>query len=221
MGEPTVADVMTRQVVTAVSDTPFKELAGAMLAHGVDVLPVIDIDGRPVGVVSEADVMTKLEFHGGADPAPVFAGSRCRARWSKSLALYAADLMTTPPITAAPGTPVSTAIHLMAHHRVRQICVVACTGYLVGMFARRDALHLFVRNDSAIEADIERVITTRTSQPGRVMVNVTDGVAVLDGALKLRSTVQRAGEVAHHVPGVIAVRNNLRYDIDDLMITGL
>ena len=123
MGEPTVAEVMTRQVITAVSDTPFKELAGAMLAHGIDVLPVIDIDGRPLGVVSEADVMTKLEFHGGADPAPVLASPRCRARWYKSLTLH--------------------------------------------------------------------------------------------------SAVQRAGYAAHHVPGVVAVHNNLRYDIDDLMITGL
>ncbi|RSM85282.1 CBS domain-containing protein [Kibdelosporangium aridum] len=81
MGEPTVAEVMTRQVITAVPDTPFKELAGAMLAHGIDVLPVVDLDGRPLGVVSEADVMTKLEFHGGADPTPMLAGPRCRSRW--------------------------------------------------------------------------------------------------------------------------------------------
>ncbi|MBP2328810.1 CBS-domain-containing membrane protein [Kibdelosporangium banguiense] len=68
MDEPTVGAVMTRQVITAVYDTPFKELAGAMLAHGIDALPVIDSSGRPIGVVSEADILTKLEFHGGADP---------------------------------------------------------------------------------------------------------------------------------------------------------
>ncbi|MCE7002046.1 CBS domain-containing protein [Kibdelosporangium philippinense] len=221
MGEPAVAEVMTRQVITAVPDTPFKELAGAMLAHGIDVLPVIDIDGRPLGVVSEADVLTKLEFHGGADPTPMFAGPRCRSRWYKSLALHAADLMTTPPITTTPGTPVSTAIHLMARMRIRQICVVACSGHLIGMLARRDALHLFVRGDSAIEADIERVITTKTRRPNQVTVHVTDGVVTLDGTLTLHSAVQRAGVAAHHIPGVVAVRNNLRYDIDDLMITGL
>jgi hypothetical protein len=37
-------------------------------------------------VVAEADIVAKLEFHGGADPAPLFAGSRCRARRYKSLA---------------------------------------------------------------------------------------------------------------------------------------
>jgi osmotically-inducible protein OsmY len=52
-------------------------------------------------------------------------------------------------------------------------------------------------------------------------VHVTGGIVTLDGTLTLHSTVQRAGDAAHHVPGVVAVRNNLRYDIDDLMITGL
>jgi CBS-domain-containing membrane protein len=221
MREPTVADVMTRQVITAVPDTPFKELAGAMLAHGIDALPVIDIEGKPVGMVTEADVLTKLEFHGGADPSPLLAGSHCRTRWRKSSALLAADLMTTPAITTIPGTPLSVAIHLLAHHRIRQVCVVTCAGHLVGILARRDALHLFVRNDSAIEADIERDIATKTRHPDQVTVHVTDGIAILEGTLTLHSTVRRAADAAHHVPGVIAVRNNLRYDIDDLTITGL
>jgi CBS domain-containing protein len=221
MHEPTVADVMTRHVITAVPDTPVKELAGAMLAHGIDTLPVIDSDGRPIGVVAEADVMTKLEFHGGADPSPLLGGSHCRARWRKSSALHAADLMTTPAIATSPATPVSAAIHLMGHHRVRQICVVTCAGHLIGILARRDALHLFVRGDSAIEADIERDIATRTRQPKQVTVHVTDGIVTLDGTLTLHSTVRHAADAAHHIPGVIAVRNNLRYDIDDLMITGL
>jgi hypothetical protein len=109
----------------------------------------------------------------------------------------------------------------MAHHRIRQICVVTCSGYLVGMLARRDALHLFVRSDSAIEADIERDIATRTRPPSQITVHVTDGIATLDGALTLHSSAERAGQAAHHIPGVVAVHNNLRYDIDDLMITEL
>jgi len=221
MREPTVADVMTRRVITAVPDTPFKELAGAMLAHGVDALPVIDSIGRPIGVVAETDILTKLEFHGGADPSPLLAGSHCRGRWRKSSALLAADLMTRPAITTTPGIPVSAAIHLLARMRIRQLCVVSCDGNLVGILARRDALHLFVRDDSFIEADIERALATTGRQANRVVVQVADGIATLDGTLTLHSSVQRAGHATHRVPGVIAVYNNLRYDIDDLMITGL
>jgi hypothetical protein len=39
--------------------------------------------------------------------------------------------------------------------------------------------------------------------------------------LTLHSSAERAGQAAHHIPGVVAVHNNLRYDIDDLMITEL
>jgi CBS-domain-containing membrane protein len=220
MREPTVADVMTRQVITAVPDTSFKELAGTMLAHDLDALPVIDNVGRPVGVVAEADILTKLEFHGGADLRPLLAGAHCRARWYKSLALHAADLMTAPAIITTTNVSVSAAIHLMASKRIRQLCVVNRTGYLVGILARRDALPLFVRSDSAIEADIERDIATKTRQPNQVTVHVADGVVTLDGTLILHSAVQRAGDSVHHIPGVVAVHNNLRYDVDDLMITG-
>jgi CBS domain-containing protein len=61
-----------------VADTPFKELVGTMIARDMDALVVIDPAGRPVGVVTEADVLTKLEFHGGADYPPLLAGSHSR-----------------------------------------------------------------------------------------------------------------------------------------------
>jgi CBS domain-containing protein len=221
MREPTVTDVMTRQVITAVPDTPFKDLAGAMLAHGVDTLPVIDSIGRPIGMITETDIMAKLEFHGGADAAPLLAGAHCRERWRKSTALCAADLMTTPAITISPDVPVSAAIRLLSTMRVRHICVVNCVGYLVGVLGRRDALHLFVRTDSAIEADIDSTIATTIHHPDRVTAYVTDGIVTLDGTLTLHSGVELLGHAVHRIPGVITVRNNIRYDVDDLMITGL
>jgi hypothetical protein len=44
-------------------------------------------------------VLAKLEFHDGANPPPLLAGTRCRARWHNSSGLTAADLMTTPAAT--------------------------------------------------------------------------------------------------------------------------
>lgn len=61
----TVASVMTTNVVTALPDTPFRELVAAMADNEVSALPVIDGDGRPIGVVSEADLLAKQEFRGG------------------------------------------------------------------------------------------------------------------------------------------------------------
>jgi osmotically-inducible protein OsmY len=54
-----------------------------------------------------------------------------------------------------------------------------------------------------------------------VGIRVAGGVVTLEGALSLRSATERAEWIARGVPGVISVRNNLRFDVDDLMITGL
>jgi CBS-domain-containing membrane protein len=74
MREPPVADLRTRQVITVVPDTPFRELVGIMLAHDLQALPVIDLTGHPIGVVPDIDTLTKLEYHGGADFVPLLAG---------------------------------------------------------------------------------------------------------------------------------------------------
>ncbi len=70
MAEMTVASVMTKDVVTAVPETPFRELVATMAEKSVSALPVVDKQGRPIGVVSEADVLAKQEFHGGGDEQP-------------------------------------------------------------------------------------------------------------------------------------------------------
>jgi hypothetical protein len=66
MREPAVADLMARQVIAVVPDTPL-------------ALPVIDLVGHPIGVVIGVDALTKLECHGGADYLPLLAGAGCRA----------------------------------------------------------------------------------------------------------------------------------------------
>ncbi len=218
MRKPTVADVMTRQVVTAVRDTPFKELVGTMVGRGLDALPVIDHSGRPIGVVAEADALTKLEFHAGADLPPLLAGTHRRARWYKSHGLTAADLMTTPARTVSEHDTLDRAVHTLADCGVRRLYAVDRTGVLVGVITRPDALRIFLRSDSAISADVEQEIVGWSR---RLTVRVSDGVVTLDGSLALHSSVDRATVVTSQIPGVVAVRNNLRYDIDDLMITGL
>jgi len=55
---------MTSTAVTATPDTPFPELVDQLLRHGVSGLPVVDEDGHLVGIVTEADLVSK-EAYGG------------------------------------------------------------------------------------------------------------------------------------------------------------
>ncbi|GLI02728.1 CBS domain-containing protein [Phytohabitans aurantiacus] len=219
MNEPTVADVMARHLVTMVPSTTFKELVGTMISHDLDALPVIDLSGRPAGVVEDVDVLAKLEFRGGADHPPLLAYRR-RARWHKSSGLTAADLMTAPR-TIAQHSPLAAAVQTLTREQIRALCVVDTTGRLVGTLSRRDAVRLFLRGDGPIRADLEREIAAVTERAGAVSAHVAGGVVTLEGTLILRSAVENLCQAAHRVPGVIAVRNYVRYEVDDLVITGL
>lgn len=215
-----VASVMTRQVVTAVPDTSFREVVGTLIAHDLDALPVIDLTGRPVGVVTEADALAKLEFHGGAARPPMLAGTRCRARWRKSSGLVAADLMTTPVATVGENAPLAVAVRGLAAAETRRLYVVDSGGHLRGVLTRSDALRVFLRGDDAIRTDLERRTLGPVTGARRVTVDVRGGHVTLRGNLRLRSTAESIIRDAHAVPGVIAVRDDLRYDVDDLMAMG-
>lgn len=221
MPEPTVACVMTRTVFTASLDTPFQELVATMTERGLSALPVIEPAGVPVGVVSDMDVLAKLEYHCGADLPPLLAGRRTRARWRKSRACTAHDLAITPVVTIPADAPISTAVRRLADPRQHALCVVDNTGHLVGIIARRDLLGLYLRGDHAIETDIETQLAGTIREHHQITVRVTHGVVTLDGTLTLRSTVDYTERTARHVPGVITTHNNLTYHVDDLAFTGL
>lgn len=220
MREPTVAELMTRQVITIVPDTPFREVVGTMLTHDVHALPVIDLAGRPIGVVTSVDTLAKLEYHGGADYPPLLTGTRRRARWRKASGVNAAHLMTTPAPIIGMRASLTHALRAMAGDEAR-LYVVDDSGQLVGKLARHDLLRLLLRSDGAILADIERSALVPASETRRVTIRVDAGVVTLSGTLRLHSTTEGVCRAAHRVPGVITVHNELRYDIDDFLITGI
>ena len=57
--EATVKDMMTTRVVSVQRDASFRTMAGALRQHRVSAFPVLDADGKVIGVVSEADMLAK------------------------------------------------------------------------------------------------------------------------------------------------------------------
>ncbi|MGJ3558354.1 CBS domain-containing protein [Streptomyces sp. INA 01156] len=60
MSHQKVRDVMSDAVVRIQDATPFKEIAHLLLEYDITAVPVVDADDRPVGVVSEADLLHKM-----------------------------------------------------------------------------------------------------------------------------------------------------------------
>lgn len=221
MREPTVASVMTTAVITVAPETPFKDVVATLSGNGISAVPVVGPQDTVIGVVSEADVLPKQEFHGGADPMP-HGVPRRRTRWFRSLGLCAAELMTTPALTIGPDESVTLAARRLAENRVRRLFVVDADNRLVGVVSRHDILGTFLRADNEIRTDIEEHVLRHGMWviPGTVNVQVTNGVATLDGTLEHRSAVDVAAQLTQAVTGVVGVHNNLRYVVDDTVVAG-
>jgi len=224
MLESVVATVMTRSPVTVTPDLPFKQVACALLASDAGAVPVITADHRPVGVITEYDVLANLEFHGGVDPMPLIGGSAARRRRRKATALTARELMTSPAGTIIATAPISAAVRRLARPGASLLCVVGNDQCLVGVLTRRDLIGIYRRPDGDIAADVRAAIDTDRIRPAReaahLAVQVIAGAVTLAGELTFRSQVEHAVLAASRVAGVIAVHNNLSYSIDDMMVTG-
>ena len=89
-----VSDVMTLTVVAVGRDAPFKEIVETMGQWRVSAMPVLEGEGRVIGVVSEADLLPKEEFRD-SDPS-LYEQRRRLSDVAKAGAVTAAELMSTP-----------------------------------------------------------------------------------------------------------------------------
>ena len=210
MCDQRVADVMARPAISAGRDTSFRDLVTALLDHGVPAVPVVDPSGRPIGLVTAADVAAKSEFHGGADWVSTFSRPRRRSRWRKAGARTAAELMTAPAPTIADDAPLHVALRRLADAKSGQLCVVDQEDRLVGVVSHRDMLSALLRSDADIQAEAE------AGAPPGVAVRVAEGVVTLTGAVGLRSVAEQAVRTAQSVRGVVAVSDELDFGFDDL-----
>lgn len=212
MGEPDVASVMTTQVTTARPDTSFKDLVQTMTEHGISAVPVVDEHDRPVGVVSEVDALAKQEFRGGGGELP--HGDRARRdRWYRALARTAAELMTSPVHTIPATEPVSVAARRLASENVRRLFVVDDEGRITGVVSRRDLLRIYLRTDAELRDGLEAMLAAAELgvPEGTVGVTVHDGTATVDGVLPSRRQADLVARAVLATPGVVGMRNNLRY----------
>ena len=205
----TVKDVMTAEVVAVRRDTTFKELAAVLRRYRVSALPVVDDAGRVIGVVSEADLLAKEAL---ADPG-VMAEVLHRQDVRKAEGLTAGDLMTSPPVTAAPEDPIGQAARMMHFMRVKRLPVVNSGGQLVGIVSRSDVLAVFDRPDEDIRTEIVDTMLVHEFliDPRQFRVTVESGVVTMEGTPETAALGHALVRKARHVPGVVAVRDRLTY----------
>lgn len=214
----TVQDVMTRTVIVVNASAPFKELVGLMDEHRVSALPVVDGEGRLVGIVSEADLLLKEGYTPSGGERHVFEGRRRRIERSKASGLVAAQLMTAPVVTVSPEASLGEAARRMHERRVKRLPVVDAEGRVVGIVSRADLLKVFLRCDEEIRHEVVRDVIERTLwiDPLTIRVEVRDGVVLLQGQVERRSLIPVFVSLVQRVEGVVGVDARLSYEVDDV-----
>ena len=215
-----VRELMTEQVLTIGPEAPLKDVARILVANGISGLPVCDIEGHVLGVVSEGDILYKehdqREGHVGSPLGWIVDGTPRYTGYVKAAALTAGKAMTSPAITIAPYESVSEAARMMCERRVNRLPVVK-DERLVGIVTRADLVRAFTRDDDEIEREIREDVLQRTMwiDGGRVEASVTRGQAALTGVLRTRRDADLLVRLVGRVPGVVAVESTVTWEVDD------
>lgn len=214
--------IMTRPVVTVTPETTIVDAANLMLQKHVSGLPVLDIGGKLVGVVSEGDFIRRSEIGTG----------RKRGRWLKFIlgpgksasdfvhehGRKVGEVMTKSPLTIKEDTALEEIVEVMEKNNVKRLPVTR-GDKVVGIVSRANLLQAVaslarqVPDPTADDDHIRnRVIDAMEKNdwcPFGLSVIVRDGIVHLSGVITEERARQAAVVAAEGVEGVKVVHDHL------------
>lgn len=166
-----VKHFMTKDLIVARVD----EEAGPVLQHmrqeGVRRMPVLDADGRLVGLISDRKLLEVLAI-------PVRRG---QTRTTAAPSLRIGDLMHGALLTTTPDTPLEEAAAIMTRNRISSLLVVNGDGELVGIITESDMFRVFLRMLGSDGPGLR--VTLRTPAFRGILADITNGIARAGGNL--------------------------------------
>lgn len=214
-------DVMTTTIHTVKPDTDVGEIARLLLNSHISAVPVLADDGSLVGIVSEGDLMHRVE-----------AGTRKQPSWwlrllatpdepaenyLREFGRRARDVMSTNLITVQPDTPLTEIAALLEKHHIKRVPVMVA-GKLVGIVSRANLLrgvatwqrpsgvHL---EDAALRASLLAALEEAELPMHLINVTVTEGVVEFWGMVDSEVQIQAARAAAEAAAGVVRFENHL------------
>ncbi|WP_046862899.1 CBS domain-containing protein [Microvirga massiliensis] len=212
------ADIMTRDVITLTPDLPVRRAAEILLEHGISAAPVTEAGGRLVGIVSEGDLIRRVEI-GTERRRPWFlqmlvSDASKAQNYIKSHAARVADLMTPRVIAATEAMPLTEIADLMERHNVKRIPILR-QDTLVGIVSRSDILRAFAgqpkpRDRTATPESVMRNLRAQPfGVPWPIVASVDHGAVRLQGAVRNRFHEETLRVAAEATPGVRSVESRL------------
>lgn len=216
-------DVMTREVVTATPQMSVEDLARLLLEKGVSAVPVVGAGGQIVGMVSEADLVYRLQSRRRQKWWLTFLADRVEVadEFARTYGKRVEDVMKAPAVTVAEETTVEEIARILVERKIKRVPVLS-GGHLVGIVSRRDLLRaLAVRpgaapvEDLSTDAEIERRVSeeirnTRWLELPSVQVVAAGGVVSLLGFVDHAEVRRALRALVENIPGVREVRDRLQ-----------
>ena len=218
------ADIMTTSVITVTADTNVRDIAALLLSKRISAVPVIDENRKVLGIISEGDLMRRIENDTGEQHSwwieNLFSASHDAEHYLKTHGRRAAELMSTDLITITEETPLHEIAGLLETNHVKRVPVIR-GDKLVGIVSRANLLQgltakgsVTATTGSADDRTIRESLLHELSDEvgivqGRVNVTVSDGVVQLWGLVYSEAEKSAAEVAALNTAGVRSVENFL------------
>jgi CBS domain-containing protein len=147
----TVADLMTREPLTARPEMSLKEVIKILADRRISGLPVVDQHDFLIGIISETDLMWRET--GVTPPAYIMVldsviylenPSRYEQELHKALGQTVGEVMSRDPISIAPEKSVQEAAKLLHDRNIHRLPVLDTAGKVIGILTRGDIVRAMV-----------------------------------------------------------------------------
>jgi len=217
-----VRDVMVAPVITVEPTASVQAVAKLFLEKRISAAPVLDGKGKLVGIVSEGDLLHRVEA--GTERRhswwlrSLIESDMLAAEYVKAHSRKISDVMTRTVITTSPQTPLHEVAALMEKSAIRRLPVIE-NGQLVGIVSRANLLQAVASarqlldtapSDKAIR---DRILSGLKAEPWAhtelLNVTVSNGIVDLWGVAGSDAERKAIKVTAESTPGVSAVHDNL------------
>jgi CBS-domain-containing membrane protein len=218
------SDIMVTDVITVSPESNVQQVAALLLTNHISAAPVVDADGRLVGMISEGDLLHRGEA-GTAHQRPwwlqmLLSRELMAGEFVREHSRRVGDLMTRKVVSAEPDTPVADIATLLERHRIKRVPILD-KGRLVGIVSRANLIqalatfrHKARERQPVADAELREKVVSRLKsepwvRPALVNVTVTDGTVDLWGIVDSATEKQALRVAVEIVPGVKAINDNV------------
>jgi CBS domain-containing protein len=216
-------DVMTAPVISVAPETSVQEIAALLIERRISAVPVLDGQGKLLGIVSEGDLMRRPET--GTERrswlATFFGPERQATEFIRTHGRAARDVMTREVVTVAPDAELGTIVDLLERRRIKRVPVME-DGRVVGVVSRANLLHALAAQaaptkatatDASIRTALQRELSGHDwLDTQRVNIVVSDGIVHLWGMVRSEEERRALRIAAESIFGVRGVEEHLSPD---------